>query len=428
MASLHRHAADAAVVTRPQVQRVVANLGGGGSSPSGASADSPLRRRLLFVATYLVYASLYFARKPLSVLKPVLVEEMGFSRASLGVVDTALLAGYAVGQLLLGRICAEYTTRQVLTASMLVSGLACAGMGACDTANGMATLSGVVGLFAACVNPLLVLFISDLFPPAVRATAVGLWQTSSQMGGILANNGASVLYSLRGWRFALGCSGLLVACMALPINVAMHQTPTRVEMRGKEARDKRLAEEDAALRAHAGGAGTVYDILAEAQREAAVAAVTSESRADDNLSAAELAAKQKEKQEKLDKQAQKDKDAQKELEIKQKESGKDKAQEKPKPKEAERPRLTAAEAAAAMDAQSAPAATKKKKQPQEKGPAMSTVVAAPGVTSVAVSYALAKMCRYCLMLWLPTFFKSKVHLCADALPSLDAAALRGSRS
>ena len=379
-----------------------------------------MRRRLLFVTTYLVYAFLYFARKPLSVLKPVLVEEMGFSRDSLGVVDTALLAGYAVGQLLLGRICAEFTTRQVLTVSLLVSGFTCAGMGLCDTANGMAALSGVVGLFAACVNPLFVLFISDLFPPAVRATAVGLWQTSSQMGGILANNGAAWLYSLHGWRFALGCSGLLVALMSLPANVAMHQTPTRVEKRSREPWEKRRREEaEAEKRSHVGGDGTVYDILAEAQLEAAVAAITSESHADENLSEAELAKRKKEKQEKMERHAQKIKDLEKAIELKHKKEGKDKSHEKHGHKdkvahvkpidrnEEEHPHLTAAQEAAALEAESAPV-QKKKKAKAVKGPAMSEIMAARGVTSVAVSYALAKMCRYCLMLWLPTFFKSKV--------------------
>ena len=365
------------------------------------------------MTTYFVYASLYFARKPLSVLKPVLVEEMGFSRDSLGVVDTALLAGYAVGQLLLGRICAEFTTRQVLTVSMLVSGLTCAGMGLCDTANGMAALSGVVGLFAACVNPLFVLFISELFPPAVRATAVGLWQTSSQMGGILANNGAAWLYSRHGWRFALGCSGLLVACMALPANVAMNQTPTRVEKRSREAWEKpRRVEAEAARRSHVGGNGTVYDILAEAQLEAAVAAITSESHADEDLSEAELAKRKKEKQEKMERHAQKITDWQKTIELKHKKEGtKEKSHVKPsgdRPEE-EHHHLTAAEEAAALEAKSAPVQKNKKKQAKVvKGPAMSEIVAARGVSSVAVSYALAKMCRYCLMLWLPTFFKSKV--------------------
>ena len=72
-------------------QRVVSTRGG--SSKVQGHADSPLRRRVLFAVTYLVYASLYFARKPLSVLKPVLVEDVGFTRAALGAMDTALLAG-----------------------------------------------------------------------------------------------------------------------------------------------------------------------------------------------------------------------------------------------------------------------------------------------------------------------------------------------
>jgi sugar phosphate permease len=66
------------------------------------SPDS--RRKMLFLVTYFAYIAIYFARKPLSVLKPVLEKELGISRVAMGNMDTTLLACYAAGQLMLGQV------------------------------------------------------------------------------------------------------------------------------------------------------------------------------------------------------------------------------------------------------------------------------------------------------------------------------------
>jgi MFS family permease len=50
----------------------------------------------------------------------------------------------------------------------------------------MTFYSGACGLASAAGNPLLVLFIGDLFPPSMRASAVGLWQTSSQVSLVIS--------------------------------------------------------------------------------------------------------------------------------------------------------------------------------------------------------------------------------------------------
>jgi len=43
-------------------------------------------------ARYAAYVLMYFARKPLSVLKPVLGADLGLTRSQLGGIDTAFLA------------------------------------------------------------------------------------------------------------------------------------------------------------------------------------------------------------------------------------------------------------------------------------------------------------------------------------------------
>ena len=107
----------------------------------------------------------------------------------------------------------------MLTVGYILSGLATSAVGFVDTATMMAALSAVAGFAAACVNPLLVIFISELYPASMRASVVGLWCTSQQMGGIVANNFASSLLGAgQSWRNVFAYSGFIVAAFALPLS------------------------------------------------------------------------------------------------------------------------------------------------------------------------------------------------------------------
>jgi len=69
----------------------------------------------------------------------------------------------------MGASCSVLSVRTLLTLSYLLAGLGTAMVGLSSTSAGMAGWSALVGYAAACTNPFLVLFISDLFPPEVRA-------------------------------------------------------------------------------------------------------------------------------------------------------------------------------------------------------------------------------------------------------------------
>ena len=77
---------------------------GGNTGSEDGERLSPTRRRGLFLLTYLAYIAIYLARKPISVVKPVLHEELGMSTHQLGDIDASLLGAYAVGQLLIGQV------------------------------------------------------------------------------------------------------------------------------------------------------------------------------------------------------------------------------------------------------------------------------------------------------------------------------------
>ena len=56
--------------------------------------------------------------------------------------------------------------------------------------------------------------MADLFPAEIRATAVGLWQTSQQVGGVAANTVTSAVLANNGWRAVFKVSGSVVGAFA----------------------------------------------------------------------------------------------------------------------------------------------------------------------------------------------------------------------
>jgi sugar phosphate permease len=172
------------------------------------------RQVVLFLLTYFAYIAIYFARKPVSVVKSTLESELGLTRAALGGVDTALLTAYAIGQFMTGNIVSLFGRSAPLLVGYLACGTLTAAFGFVSEAKHMSILWGLVGVFSASIHPLLVLFVADLFPASIRATAVGLWQTSQQLGGVAANTVASGVLKAKGWRSVFHVSGATVAAFA----------------------------------------------------------------------------------------------------------------------------------------------------------------------------------------------------------------------
>lgn len=212
-------------LARPALRGAVAALGAQPALVAAASPDTSDeqltgRQIFLFLLTYVMYVSIYFARKPVSVVKSTLESELGMSRAALGVVDTALLTAYAAGQFMVGMIVQLLGRRVPLVLAYVICGLATTGFAFTNSASIMAVLWGLSGFFASSVHPLMMLFLTDLFPPSLRGTAIGLWQTSQQVGGIAANTAASVVLAKSGWRSVFKTSGATVLFF-VPAIVAM---------------------------------------------------------------------------------------------------------------------------------------------------------------------------------------------------------------
>jgi sugar phosphate permease len=140
-------------------------------------------RRRIFAITWLVYAGFYLCRKNLSVVMPLMANDLSLSNLQLADVVFGYSLFYAVGQFLFGTLADRFGSRAIILMGLLV-------------AVGSNLLLGWVSslwlmTLAACLNgigqstgwPGLVKTMAAWFRPAERGVVMAWWTTNYVVGG-----------------------------------------------------------------------------------------------------------------------------------------------------------------------------------------------------------------------------------------------------
>lgn len=170
-----------------------------------------LTRHSVFGVTYSAYALLYATRKPFSVVKILVQNELGLTADALGLIDTAFLGAYAAGQIVLPVFLTSkgYSPAHSLFVLYLGSGLVSLAFGLSSSPLTLLILWLVNGFLHSAVFPLLLQCISPWVPSQTRGFIMGCWTTSQQMGALTATLLASYFASKYGWRTVFIYPGLL---------------------------------------------------------------------------------------------------------------------------------------------------------------------------------------------------------------------------
>eukprot|EP01066_Platyproteum_vivax_P004860 Platyproteum_vivax@DN16229_c0_g1_i1.p1 len=107
----------------------------------------------MFIVTYLCYAALYGVRKPFSVVKGEVRTALNVSTYFLGVVDTAFLASYALGQILLSGYSARIGVKTTLIVSYVGSAVCTMVFGLAQKPTLLVVMWLLNGIFQSTVFP-----------------------------------------------------------------------------------------------------------------------------------------------------------------------------------------------------------------------------------------------------------------------------------
>ncbi len=171
---------------------------------------------LLFFATTINYVD----RQILSLLKPILDVELGWTNEQFGQVNAAFQAAYALGLLGFGAFIDRFGTRTGYALSITAWSLAALGHALVGSVSGFFMARIALGLGEGGNFPSAIKAVAHWFPKRERALATAVFNSGANVGAILAPAIIPWLAYTWGWRSAFvaaGVAGLLWLFFWLPL-------------------------------------------------------------------------------------------------------------------------------------------------------------------------------------------------------------------
>ena len=176
-------------------------------------------QRQTLAGLFISYSSAYFVRKPLSVVKAPVKEALGLTTGTMGLIDSAFLLTYALGQFVMPALGDRIGAKAVIVIGGLVSAACCVAFGYISVPFVLMGLWALNGLAQSASYPLHVKLLNPWFASKERGTAMGIWATSQQVGATLATICAAFLLSKSGWRSAIALPAMFAICTSLMLSV-----------------------------------------------------------------------------------------------------------------------------------------------------------------------------------------------------------------
>jgi ACS family hexuronate transporter-like MFS transporter len=186
---------------------------------------SPGRYRWRVCAMLLAATTLnYIDRQVLGVLAPFLQQQIGWNEVEYGYIVTAFQAAYAIGLLCAGAVIDRFGTRIGYAIAIGVWGLAAMSHALAASVVGFALARFALGLGEAGNFPAAIKTVAEWFPRRERALAVGIFNSGSNIGAVVAPLLVPVVAASLGWQAAFLFTGLLSATW-LVVWLKWYRTP-----------------------------------------------------------------------------------------------------------------------------------------------------------------------------------------------------------
>ena len=179
---------------------------------------------LLFFATSINYID----RQILSLLKPILDKELGWTNAEFGAVNAAFQGAYAVGLLLFGALIDRVGAKKGYAISIAAWSLAALSHAFAGTVAGFTNARMALGLGEGGNFPSAIKAVATWFPRRERAFATALFNSGANVGAILAPAVVPWVALTWGWQAAFvlaGVAGLVWLLFWLPF----YDAPENIE-------------------------------------------------------------------------------------------------------------------------------------------------------------------------------------------------------
>ncbi|EEA05547.1 major facilitator superfamily transporter [Cryptosporidium muris RN66] len=182
--------------------------------------DITAEQSYIFTLAYLSYMMLYSTRKPFSVVKMQIQQDLNLTTTILGWIDTTFLGSYAIGQLFIPTLFESVPAHKLLCIAFMCSAVCSTIFGSTSNSSILLTSWFFNGLFHAGVFPLLVRFLVSWFSNNQRGKVLGLWTTSQQAGAMISTAFAAAICTKLGWRAVF----YIPACAVFIFGIIIYNT------------------------------------------------------------------------------------------------------------------------------------------------------------------------------------------------------------
>jgi MFS transporter, ACS family, hexuronate transporter len=171
---------------------------------------------LLFLATTINYVD----RQILSLVKPILDEELGWSNEQFGVVNAVFQGAYGIGLLFFGWFVDRYGSKVGYAVSIIAWSLAAMGHSIVSTVTGFMIARASLGISEGGNFPSAIKSTAQWFPKRERAYATSIFNAGTNVGAIVAPAVVPWLAYTYGWQMAFiaaGIAGFLWLLLWIPL-------------------------------------------------------------------------------------------------------------------------------------------------------------------------------------------------------------------
>ena len=179
------------------------------SDPNALPAPKGKFRWAICALLFFVITINYIDRQVISVLKPILEEEMGWSEIDYSNIVTAFQASYGIGLLVVGRVLDKVGTRWGMAVAIAVWSLAAMFHAAARSVLAFILARVVLGVAESAAYPGAVKSVAEWFPRRERALGVGILNAGANVGVVMTPIVGIMIAGLYGWQAAFLVTGAI---------------------------------------------------------------------------------------------------------------------------------------------------------------------------------------------------------------------------
>ena len=200
---------------------------------------------LLFFATTINYID----RQILSLIKPILDEQLKWTNTEFGYVNSAFQAAYGIGLLAFGWFVDKYGTKIGYTVSIIAWSISAIAHAAVGSVSGFINARIALGLGEGGNFPSAIKATALWFPKKERALATSIFNSGTNVGAIIAPALVPAIALNWGWQWAFVIAGI-AGFLWLLLWIPLYNVPEKIKSLSASEREHILSDrEDAAANA-----------------------------------------------------------------------------------------------------------------------------------------------------------------------------------